>query len=104
MCADFLPSESACTPPDSAQNGQSLIYVNLHIFLDDFQALMSETLSFPSGASIGTRSCASIVIEDDDTTEYDELFQAVLTSDLPQVQISPNVTKDIIILNDDGEN
>ena len=76
-------------------------------FLDDtsdFQALMSESFVFLSGTSIGTRSCTSVMIEDDDTTENDELFQVVLTSTLSQVLIFPNVTKDILILNDDGKN
>ena len=70
----------------------------------DFQALLSESLEILSGAGIGTSSCTSVVIEDDDTTEYDEPFQVALTSDLPQVQIFPNATKDILILNNDGEN
>ena len=44
------------------------------------------------------------MIEDDDIIENDELFQVVLTSTLSQVLISPNATKDILILNDDGKN
>lgn len=61
-------------------------------------------LLFADGSSADARMCANITIQDDDATEIDEKFTVELSScGCDPVLISPNSTKDILILNNDGK-
>ena len=70
----------------------------------DYEGLDSVPLMFDVSSVVGSRACANVTIEDDDATENDEKFTVELSScGCDPVFITPNSSKDIVILNNDGE-
>ena len=65
--------------------------------------IMDSPLVFPVNTSIGTQMCVSISISDDNITENDEIFTAELATMESFVNLFPNRSKDIGIMNNDGE-
>lgn len=70
----------------------------------DFTQLDSVPLIFTPTESIGDTVCTNITINDDPVTEDDEVFKVILEScECDPVNIFPNSTKEIIIINNDGK-
>ena len=69
---------------------------------DDFGEVSDHSLMFPAESPVGFRSCVNISISDDQYVENDEVFSVSIESS-DAVNLQPNFTKTITIVNDDCE-
>ena len=78
-------------------------FTSIAILSSDYSGL-PQVLSFSSGQSLSTLSCADVTIIDDDTLENIEVFSIALSTDFPEgVSFSRDRSMVQIIDNEEGK-